>query len=419
MRSSTARIAAGAMLVVGLVASVALLFTRSDEISIGLAFTSFLLVGTLLIARRPAQPIGWMFASGSLLYLVGDLAASHVQSPTFSGWPGTWWAGASLWLFSWYFFPAIALLVPLPALLFPTGSLLSARWRVVAALTILGVTMTAGAGALAGITCVDYESTVGCLRESAKPLGIGGWRGEESAIAGLGVLLLFGSSLVALGSVVVRFRRSRGSERAQMKWFVLGMTAAVATSLAAAAVDAFRLPVDFVVVYSLGIAALPVTVGVAILRYHLYDIDRIINRTVAYAVVVALLAAVFVTISAVPTIVLGTGSAPPWLIAASTLVVFALFNPLRRRVQRSVDRRFNRLPYDAEALLHRFGSGLRDAIEPSHVTAAWLSTTNQALAPVRAGVWMRNALGSTEAVGAVERRVRSDGSRNDLGTPRS
>jgi hypothetical protein len=392
-RTARARIIAVPLLVVGLVASIVLLFTRSDEIWIGLAFTTFLVVGFVLATKRPSQPIGWLFISGSVIYLIGDVAGSLVEDPGFPEWPGSLLAGTALWVKSWYFPPALVLLVPLPSLLFPTGKLPTHRWRVVAVMAITGAALAAIPRALAGVMCVDYDSFDGCLRLSAKPLGVGEWYGEDSAVSGLGALLLGLGSVLALISVVLRYRRSRGVERAQMKWFMLGVTATVVAMLSMALVDAFALrpPVDVSVLYSLGIAAIPVTVGVAILRYHLYDIDRIVSRTITYVIVLVVLSVVFVGIVGLPLLVLGSGEAPSWLVAVSTLVVFSLFTPVRRQVQRVVDRRFHRLPYDADRVVSELEAHLRDAVEPEAIVRAWADTANAALQPTLAGSWVRSA----------------------------
>jgi hypothetical protein len=189
--------------------------------------------------------------------------------------------------------------------------------------------------------------------------------------------------LAAIGRLVASWRRSSGEQRQQLKWLMSGgvvFGAAVVPSLAFTSV-----------LWELGavaFAALPASIGVAILRYRLYDIDRIISRTLAYGLVTGLLVGVYAGLVLLATQVLGFAST--WAVAGSTLAAAALFTPVRRRVQRIVDRRFNRARYDAETIVAAFSERLKDAVELAAVRADLITVTHQTLEPAHVAVWLRD-----------------------------
>jgi hypothetical protein len=197
------------------------------------------------------------------------------------------------------------------------------------------------------------------------------------------LVTLAGTWLMAIGTLVASWRRASGERRQQLKWLMSGgvvFGAAVGPSLAFTSV-----------LWELGavaFAALPASIGVGILKYRLYDIDRIISRTLAYAIITGLLLGVYAGLVLLATEVLGFAST--WAVAASTLAAAALFTPVRRRVQRIVDRRFNRARYDADTLVAAFSDRLKDAVDLTAVRADLASVTHQALEPAHIAVWLRD-----------------------------
>ncbi len=183
---------------------------------------------------------------------------------------------------------------------------------------------------------------------------------------------------------VRRFRRATGQEREQFKWLAASALLLLVTFPIAAALNSSAyggIP------FSVALVALPVSVGLAVLRYRLYELDRLISRTISYAILTGLLVAVFVGIVALATHVLPFSS--PVAVAASTLAAAALFNPLRRRIQHAVDRRFNRARYDAEAIVATFTLGLRDAVDLDTIRTELLRAVDGAVQPAHASVWLR------------------------------
>ena len=288
-------------------------------------------IGLVLGLRRPANPIGWLFAASGLVWSltiplgpwVDQLVLDHRPLPLAAQ------LGALIGEFNWA--PAVALGITLPALLVPDGHLRSRRWRPVAVAAVTGPILGLVGGSLAP----------GQLQETSVPIdnpfGLAGVAGTVAAVVGFSGLALWVASMVAaLVSLVLRFRASRGTERQQLRWVVAGAAGAVAGLLVGMA---------GVVVTYFAVLCVPVGVAVAVLRYRLWDLDRLVSRTVTYAVVTALLVLPYLLILPAATrLAEGSGSLA---VAAVTLAAAALFQPLRRRVQDLVDRRFNRRRYDA------------------------------------------------------------------------
>jgi hypothetical protein len=206
-----------------------------------------------------------------------------------------------------------------------------------------------------------------------------------------GVLLIVATGLAAVLSLAFRYRRARTAERAQLKWLVYAAALIVAVLLAE--VPAGQIAGSGDAANNLrnamtggAVALVPVAIGIAVLRYRLYDIDRVISRTVAYAIITGLLAGVYAGLVLLATRVFG--SRTPVAVAAATLAAAALFSPLRRRVQRGVDRRFNRARYDADKTVAAFAAGLKDAVDLDAVQADLASVVQRALEPARVSVWI-------------------------------
>jgi hypothetical protein len=325
-------------------------------------------VGLVLTLRRPANPIGWLYAAAGLVWSLatpGDpwldqLVAEHRPLPLAAK------AVAVYGEFSWA--PATVLGVTLPALLVPDGRLRSRRWRPVAAAAV-----AAAAPARLDDTPID------------NPFGLAGAAGDVAATMALAGLLLWAATLVAaLLCVVLRFRAARGVERQQLRWVAAGAAAAVAGLIGGAAA-----PQDTVVASVLyaSVLCVPVAVAVAVLRYRLWDLDRLVSRTVTYAVVTGLLVLPYLAIvAAIPRLAEGSGSLA---VAAATLAVAAVFSPLRRRVQDLVDRRFNRRRYDAARTLDAFAVRLRDQVDLDALEGELLAVVDQTMQPARTTLWLR------------------------------
>jgi len=280
-------------------------------------------------------------------------------------------------------------LLPLPILLFPEGRLPSPRWRwplrVYLALAALVFVVS-----IAGDVPALYDRTVhlDALGELAKPTSAGFGKGGVPAAA-LFFVAYAALSLCFIGRQVLGFRRASGDHRKQLKWLLSGAILAVAGAIATVTLSHASSPVVSALgaLGYLAVAALPAAIGVGVLRYRLYEIDRLISRTVSYAILTGLLVGTFIGVVALTTDVLPLSSRVG--VAASTLVAAALFNPLRLRVQRLVDRRFNRARYDADALLATFTARLRDAVEIDSIRAGLLEAVDRAVEPTHASVWIR------------------------------
>jgi hypothetical protein len=347
------------------------------------AFTAFMVVGALVVARRPANSIGWLFSAIGLLALGGTLASeySHYAYVTQPG--ALPFAVAAAWYGSWAAYPIFGLAFTFTLLLFPTGRLLSPRWRPIAWLAAIGITANSVLAALQPTLALEYVA-----RTIPNPVGISGLPGLEQGAVGIvlsGLFLVV--SLAACASLVLRFRRARGVERQQLKWFAY----AAALMVASNAFGTLFLPFSGDPVAALTIALLPMAAGIAILRHRLYDIDRLINRTLVYGLLTAILGLGY----AGAVLLLGqlfggvTKESPSWAVAGATLAVAALFQPARRRIQAIVDRRFNRRKYDAAKTVEAFSARLRDEIDLDALSAELLAVAHQTMQPTTAALWLR------------------------------
>jgi uncharacterized membrane protein YidH (DUF202 family) len=348
-----------------------------------LSFAVFLPVGAVVAARHPGNPVGWLFIA---------LGMSEVLSVAFQEYavvsllwhPGSLPGGeGASWLTSWVWVPGLSLF-PFLVLLFPTGHLPSPRWRWLAWVAALNTVLVTAAG----ISLWPFRGPR--LLRSPELL-------EEAGLATQVVTVVFPivlASLVAsLASVIVRFRRSRGEERQQLKWIAL-----------AAAIGAFGIVLSELFDDMLGIDGTPfeaaieglggpwliaVAAGVAILRYRLYDIDLIINRTLVYGSLTAILAAAYFGVVVVLQNAIPGADDSDFTIAGSTLAVAALFRPLRSRVQGFIDRRFYRRKVDAQRTLESFSSRLREDVDLDHLSADLLNVVRDTMQPVHASLWLR------------------------------
>jgi hypothetical protein len=363
-----------------------------QDSSLLLAFAAFMAVGAAIVAHRPGNVVGWIFSAIGLLTATGVLATEYAAyaSRTRPGSPPG--VVVAAWYTSWWWYPTLVLVLVFTPLMFPTGRLLSTHWRPVA--------VVAAAGTATIITLSALQPTLQNEDHPLRnPIGFAGIPDPEEGLLGailFGLLLL--CSVAAVLSVVLRFRRSRGVERQQLKWF----------TYAAALMGVFLLLTDYLfpqsgvvdVLYGLVVALVPVAAGVAVLRYRLYDIDRLINRTLVYGLLTALLGAVYATaVLVLGQLFGGVGRDPPsWAVAGATLAVAALFQPARRRTQAVVDRRFNRRKYDAAQTIQAFSTRLREQIDLDTLAAELLAVVDQTMEPTQASLWLRpSAHGSSAA----------------------
>ncbi|HYZ46108.1 MAG TPA: hypothetical protein VE712_00440, partial [Actinomycetota bacterium] len=354
------------------------------------ALTAFASVGVVVAARRPGNAIGWIFLAIGAITAVGTVAGHYARFTLAAdrALAGTAVAaaieGVGLSL-------GITLVVFL-FLLFPQGRIDSRLRRRLVWATAVDVGVLVLSGALAPGYLPDVEPRV------QNPWGIGGaaWALDAASGAANAVLVLILAT--AVGALLLRARRSSGVEREQLKWF--GLAAAfllVAGFIGNPLVDALPSPWDrwlrdlpFIV----GFTALPIATGIAILRYRLYDIDRLINRTLVYGSLTATLLGIYaLCVVVVPTVV-GTGRRSDVVVAGSTLLVAALVQPVRRHIQAFIDRRFYRSRYDAQRTVEVFGGRLRNVIELEEVTTDLLRVVRGTLQPSHASLWLRSGTGA-------------------------
>jgi hypothetical protein len=247
--------------------------------------------------------------------------------------------------------------------------------------------------------CVMDAVMPGPLEASGQPnpLGIDSARAALERSYGLDLLWFVLLTLLCAGSVVVRFRRAGGAERQQLKWFAAGAgQLAVLIALALGLPGLWNRWVSLTVsdvVFGISLALIPVTIGIAILRYRLYDIDRLIRRTLVYALLTALLAAVYAgLVLSLGEVFGGIGGQPPsWAVAGATLAVAALFQPARQRIQQTVDRRFNRRRYDTTKTIEAFSARLRHHVDLDALSAELLEVVDQTMEPTKASLWLRRS----------------------------
>lgn len=342
------------------------------------AFYAFSLVGILIATRRPDNAVAWMCLSvGLALGLESALWGVYyfgLANPEVVPLPEMWAVAGSA-----FAVPGIFLITTLLLLVFPDGRLPSPRWRWFAGVT---------AGLIVANLIVGFflPAAGDWVRpEVSNPIAVEG--GEDLDLV---VLPLFVCVPVSVLALVRRFRRSRGIERLQLRWLATAGGAAVLIWAVAILLVADEFGGDAAVATtSLGLVLIPVAIGVAVLRYRLFDIDRLISRTVTYATMAGLLAAVFVGIAIGLPRLVGVPEENPVLVAGATLAVAALFNPLRRRVQTRVDRRFNRARYDAAREVGRFAERLSTELELDDLTNEVLGVVTKTVQPAVASVWIR------------------------------
>jgi hypothetical protein len=337
-------------------------------------------VGLVLALRRPSNPIGWLYGGAGLAWAytipvspwIDQLVREHRPLPPVAA----YLAVVGVW--SWA--PAIGLGVTLPALLLPNGHLRSRRWRLVVVTSVTGAALTVLAAPL--IPGPTEELGID------NPFGLAGPAGKVAGVLTVvGVLLHWLSLPPAAVCLVLRFRASRGVERQQMRWVGAGAAAAVGGLLLSVPSGAGIAPNWISIIVFPALLCPPVAVAVAVLRYRLYDLERVISRTLTYGLLTMLLGLGYAAVVLGLGRLLGRDSS--LVVAAATLAAVAAFTPLRRRVQGLVDRRFNRRRYDAAQTVDAFAARLRDQLDLDALHAELVAVVDQAMQPTRTSLWLR------------------------------
>jgi hypothetical protein len=348
------------------------------DAALALAFPT---VGAIIASRRPGNAVGWIFCA---IGLCGGASIFFAQYGIYAlvTNPDSLPAGViATWIATWVWLPSVTLTITFLLLLFPHGRLLSPRWRPVA---WLAATVTMAGTALLAIVPWDLLDP-GVPAQN--PVGVEslGYLGIAPPVP----IFLIGipTTLLSVASLVLRFRRSRGEERQQLKWFVYAGVLIVGALFVPLLVPGAASSVLQLLVMPL----LPVAVGVAIMRYRLYEIDLLINRTLVYGALTALLAAVYVAsvVSLQGALRALTGQESQLAVVASTLLIAAIFNPLRRRIQALVDRRFYRRKYDARKTLEAFSAKLRNETDLDALSDDLVGVVRETMQPAHVSLWLR------------------------------
>jgi len=347
-------------------------------------FLVFATVGAVIVSRRPGNVIGWLCCAIGLCLSLSVFGSNDAQT-TLAADPDRVPAGLLLMILGELGFAlSLGLLFTIVLLLFPTGRLLSRRWRPVA--------WTTGAALAALAAGTVFQPGPMGPGLPANPVGItatGEALGRLQGAAG-GVIAVLVP--VCLASLVVRFRRAQGAERQQLKWFGFGGVVLVLGIMLGVVIELLQAPLLGPALFVASISAVPTAIGVAVLRARLYEIDRVINRTVVYGLLTVLLGAVYAAVVfAVGRLLDPADGQSELAVAASTLAVAALFQPARRRIQLAVDRRFNRRSYDAAKTVDAFSVRLRDELDLDTLSTELLAVVDQTMQPTTASLWLRPA----------------------------
>jgi hypothetical protein len=341
-----------------------------------LGFAGIPIVGALMASRLPGNPYGWVWCVAGLSYALSDISrplAEAVDGPVWVAWV----------MEAWGFLITLGMLV-FVFLLFPTGRLPSHRWRWVAR--------------AAATIPVLLSVAVLFFNDPDDPTVIGPWALEGAAARRLGyvaevaLFAMFVLILAAMASLVLRFRRADSTRRRQLTWFLYATVVICSVLVIDGVLGVLPGGVIGAVVNAVSYGLLPVAVGIAIFRYRLFEIDRIVSRTVSYGLLTAGLIALYLLVVALlrPLLEPLAGSSS-LAVAASTLAVAAVFNPARRRLQGAVDRRFDRARYDAARAVDAFATRLRSQVDLDEITTGLCDTVTATVAPGRVAVWLRPA----------------------------
>lgn len=354
-----------------------------DAFGFAIMTTAFAGLGAVLASRRPRNPIGWILVVSPTFLGFTQFARDWYLHTQYAD-PGSLPEAAYLaWVANWAWVVGFVPLLTLLLLLFPAGRPPSRRWRPVAWL---------GAAAIA-LLVLGYALTPGRLEDYPRvenPLGVGGGASpvfEAFMFAGFPLFAI--AAIASMASLAVRFRRSHGAERQQLKWMAAAAVLVVASWLLSAFFDQV-LGIDISLVILLSLLALPAAATVAILRYHLYDLGLVVRRTLVYGALTATLAASYLGSVLLLQLALDPLTRDSDLaIAGSTLAVAALFRPVRGRIQELVDRRFYRRRYDSALAVEAFGTHVRDEVELDALSGALRAAASETMQPAHVSLWLR------------------------------
>jgi hypothetical protein len=350
-------------------------------LSLAVAFGLFAVMGLLIVTRRPDNVMGWLYCAiglGTAFTYVSPSYRLYTLAHPARDFPlvaTTSLLESVVWTLNLVLMSVFALL------LFPTGRPLSRRWAIVGWLAGIGMTLSVVATVLTG------GQILGIGERVDNPVGIAAFRPVGELLYGLADIMMLVSCPLAVASIIVRFRRARGVERQQIKWLAFGATGGLALAATNMALQSPLGDVGF----AIAVGMIPLMMGLAILRYRLYDIDRLINRAVVYSLLSGVLALVYLVAIGVFDVTLRgmTGQSSDLTTAASTLLVAALFRPVRGRIQTTVNHRFYRRAYDAARVLDQFGQRLREEVDLPALDFALREVIASTMQPAHVSLWLR------------------------------
>jgi hypothetical protein len=342
----------------------------------------FSVVGAVIVSRQPRNTIGWLFCGVGVAVSLNSFAGDYAEFWLTSGFGMNSLGETAAWFSSWLWI----LLVSSPIfllLLFPDGRLPSPRWRPVAWCAALGITGFTASLALGAGPLEDFPQMVNPYSVDSPIVGIVGVAAGVVAI---------GSMVASAVSLIGRLRRAEGEQRQQVKWLAYGGAMVVGTILVGGVITIWSVNVS-IVVMNVALLGLPVFTGIAIVKHRLFDIDVVINRTLVYGSLTAMLALVYfggvATTQALFRALTGQEQQPQLAIVISTLLIAALFNPLRRRIQSFIDRRFYRRKYDARKTLEAFSVKLRDETDLNALSDDLVGVVRETMQPAYVSLWLR------------------------------
>jgi hypothetical protein len=373
-------VAAVSTVVVGSVGAARTLMLSPGELPIVAGALAFAVVGALLMHRRPENPVGWLLGLYGVLFCVQLAFYEEVYRYQATGEASSVLGlNSVIYAVGWLLgFGVLALAV----LLFPTGRLPSRRWRPVGALASAG-----GCAVVVAAVLLWPQRGPGLLDGGIVPPGAGG------VVFAFAMIATYPALVLALASLAVRYRRAAQEERLQLKWLLFAVVFLISGPLyflvtrTGPGVDGAEIGELLTIT---GMFGVPVTIGIAITKHRLYEIDRLISRTVAYAALTGVLGGVYVGgVFVLTPLLAAVGSGSQLAVAASTLVVAAAFGPVRRHVQEAVDRRFNRSRYDAVRTVEAFRERLRNEVDLTGLSEEMLAVVQRAVDPAEATLWLR------------------------------
>jgi hypothetical protein len=344
---------------------------------------TFSVVGAIIASRHPRNTLGWLFCSVGVTIGLNSFVGDYAEFWLASGFGMSSLGETAAWLSSWLWILLVYFPTSLLLLLFPDGRLPSPRWRLVAWGVALGTAGGVVGNALKAGSLVDFP-------QIANPYGVDGPFVWVLGVAGS--IVAAGSMVASAVSLIVRMRRAGSEQRQQIKWLAYEGAMVVGTIFVGSLVILWSVPVS-IVIMSVALLGLPVFTGIAIVRYRLYDIDLLINRTLVYGSLTLMLALVYfggvTATQALFQTLTGQQKLPQLAVVVSTLVIAALFNPLRHRIQSFIDRRFYRSKYDAAKTLDTFSARLREETDLTTLSEELVGVVRETMQPEHVSLWLR------------------------------